>query len=205
LGFANAASAQSLAGMSLYLGAGAGHTVARPDVGDYSDLRPGATTNAGTDDDTAWRAYGGVQFTRNWGLEVSYSQLGKYMVNYAIPPGGVAASTNKLTAWSVAGVGTWPLTDALSLHAIVGLSFIRTEYTFTGNGVGYPASMTGSAQAINPLIGAGANYDITKHIAVRIDYQSFGKVGQATANLTNLNTTGHAHPALASAGLEVKF
>ena len=207
LGLANAAHAQSsLADMHWYLGGGLGHTAARPNVGDYADLRSGASTTIGDDGTTAWKAYGGLQFTPNWGLELGYAHLGKYDVNYALSgTGGNGMSTDKLSAWSLAGVGTWPINEKFSLHALAGLAWLRSEYSFTGNGLGYPFSDSGSSRALNPTLGLGANYNINKNFAIRFDYQSFGKVGQQTNNFTNPGATGEARPALTSIGLEAKF
>lgn len=212
LGLANAAHAQSssspysLADMHWYLGGGLGHTTASPNVGDYADLRGGASTTIGTDSSTAWKAYGGLQFTPNWGMELGYADLGKYNVNYALAgTSGNGMSTNKLSAWSLAGVGTWPINERFSLHAIAGLAWLRSEYTFTGDGTFYPGNTGSTAHALNPTLGLGANYNINKNLAIRFDYQSYGKVGQQTNNLTNPGASGEARPALTSIGLEAKF
>ncbi|HEX4327298.1 MAG TPA: outer membrane beta-barrel protein [Burkholderiales bacterium] len=213
LGLSNAAHAQSmtqslaqsLADTRWYLGAGVGHVNASPNVGDYADLRSGASTTIGVDGSTAWKAYGGAQFTPNWGLELDYADLGKYNVTYGLPPAGNGMSTNKLSAWSLAGVGTWPINQYFSVHALAGLAWLRSEYSFTGDGVSYPAGTGGSARALNPTLGLGADYNINKTFAIRFDYQSFGKVGQQTNNFTNPGATGEARPALTSIGLEAKF
>lgn len=217
LGMAGAAHAQSAASSSpstpfsladthFYLGAGLGHTTASANVGDYADLRGGALTSVGTDDSTAWKVYGGLQFTPVWGMELGYAGLGKYGVNYALPStGGTGVGTDKLSAWSLGGTATWPINEHFSVHGLLGLAYVNSDFNFAGNGTSYPGAYSASAHSVNPTLGLGASYYFTPHLGVRFDYQNFGKVGQQTNNLTNPGTTGEARPALTSVGMEYKF
>lgn len=207
LGAAGTAHAQSPAlkmDTHWYVGAGAGHTAARPDTGDYADLRGGATTQVGTDDSLAWKAYGGWRYSRYWAVELAYANLGRYAVNYGLGGSGGNGS-NKLSAWSLALVGTWPLNDTLSLYALAGVAAVHSDYSFTGSGPAYPSSDRGDNHTTNLTLGMGATYAFARNFAVRVDYQSYGRVGSETKNFTKPSTTGESHPGLASVGLEARF
>lgn len=187
-----------------YAGVGVGHTTARPDTGDYADARTGSTTVVGTDDSLAWKVYGGWRFSRYWAVETAYAQLGRYTVNYGFGTGG-GNGVNKLSAWSVALLGIWPMTDTFSLYALAGAAVVHSEYHFSGDGVVYPASASGDNNTINPTLGMGASYAFTRNFALRFDYQSYGRVGSQSHNFTSPGATGQAHPGLTTVGLEARF
>jgi len=189
-----------------YLGGGLGRTTASPNQGDYADLRAGASTSTGRDNSVTWKAYGGVQFTPNWGLELGYANLGKYQNSYSLPATSSSGTgTNKLSAWSLAGVGTYAVNEVFSLHAKAGLALVRNEYSFSGSGASYAAGDNGSDRSTNLLLGFGAKYTISKNFALRFDYENYGKVGKNTNNLTSLGATGQARPAMLSAGVQYMF
>jgi OOP family OmpA-OmpF porin len=202
--FTGAAHAQSAIDPHWYLGGGLGHVYADPNKADYADLRPGATNSTTQDDSTAWKLYGGLQLTPNWGLELGYADLGQYHNNYSLPAGDQGQSTNKLSAWSLAGTGTWPINQQFSLHAKAGLALVSSNYTFSGGG-GYPTGDNGSNLSATPTVGVGAMYHINPHVALRVDYDAYGKVGNPTGNLTTTGATGDARPSMVSAGVQYNF
>jgi opacity protein-like surface antigen len=189
---------------SWYVGLGVGHTTARADTGDYADARTGATTQVGTADNLAWKVYGGWRFSRYWAVETAYAQMGRYTVNYGFGTGG-GNGVNKLSAWSVALLGIWPMTGSLSVYALAGAAVVHSDYHFTGDGVIYPATAGGSNNTVNPTLGLGASYAFARNFAVRFDYQSYGRSGSESRNFTNLGATGQSHPGLATLGLEAHF
>ena len=205
LALSGAAHAQSAIDPHWYLGAGVGHTNADPNKADYADLRGGAATTTSRDNSTALKVYGGVQLTPHWGLELGYADLGKYQNTYSLPAtGSYAQSTNKLSAWSLAGVGTWPVTGAFSLHAKAGLALVSSQYSFSGGG-SYAAGDNGSDLSANPMFGVGAKYDINRNFAIRFDYENYGKVGKSTGNLTTAGATGESRPSMVSASVQYNF
>ncbi len=205
--FAGAAHAQSLPPDShFYFGGGLGHVHADPNKGDYSDQAPGSTTNTGRDDSTAWKLYGGLQWNKYWGLEAGYANLGQFQNNYSLSTTNSSATgTNRLSAWSLAGTGTYPINDAFSLNAKAGVALLRSNYSFSGTGPSFLSGDNGNDHSTNLLLGVGGQYNLTKNVALRLDYENYGKVGQNTNNLTTPGTTGDTKPSLLSASVKYMF
>ena len=76
---------------------------------------------------TAYKLYGGYQFTPNWGLEAGYNDLGnKYSVAGSL--GGTPYNaTYKMDNWYVAATGTLPLQGGFSLLGKIGGEMIMTD------------------------------------------------------------------------------
>ena len=138
--------------------------------------------------DTAsmFRVTGGYQFAPMWGAEVSYGAYGK-----ASAGTGFGLSVDwQLSGLQVSGTGTFPLGDAFALIGKLGIA--RTDLKLSGGGASVSATSTKLAYGI------GAQYDFTKSIAARAQYENLGKVGDA-------NTTGTSTVTLLSAGVVFKF
>jgi OOP family OmpA-OmpF porin len=205
--FAGAAHAQLIPpDAHAYIGGGLGHVDADPNKGDYSDQTPGAGTNTGTDNSTAWKLYGGLQLDKNWGVEAGYAHLGQFQNSYSLPAtGSSAVGTNKLSAWSLAGTGTYPINQAFSLNAKAGVALLRSNYSFSGVGPSYLSGDSGNDHSTNLLLGVGGQYNLNKNVALRLDYENYGKIGQNTNNLTTPGTTGDVKPSMLSASLKYSF
>ena len=207
VGLAGAARAQSVSDPRWYIGGALGSADAHANKSDYADAQAGSSTSF-SHDGTPWKLYGGVQLTPNWGVEYGYARLGNYSNTYSLPAsGGYGVGSNKLSAWTVAGTGTWPVNNAFSLNAKLGIALLRNEYSFSGSGsgTGYASGDNGSDRTANLLVGFGAKYDVTKEWAIRFDYENYGKVGKSTNNLTTLGATGVAKPSMLSAGVQYSF
>jgi OOP family OmpA-OmpF porin len=189
-----------------YIGGGLGQVDAGPNKGDYSDQRTAATTSTGKDNSTAWKAYGGVQLDKNWGVEFGYARLGKYSNDYSLSgTGSVGSSTNKLSAWTFAGTGTYPINDRFSLRGKAGIALLRSEYSFSGVGPSYLAGDSGTSRSTNLLLGVGGQYNLNKNMSLLVEYENFGKVGKSTNNLTTPGATGEARPSMISASVKYTF
>ena len=62
---------------------------------------------------TSYKLYGGYQFSPNWGLELGYNDLGRYL--------GARSES-----WTLAGTGTLPVTNNWSLLGKLGVAANRT-------------------------------------------------------------------------------
>jgi len=189
-----------------YLGGGLGHVNASPNSSDYADQRPGAQTTTGRDNSTAWKAFGGYQFNSIWGAELGYAHLGQFQNSYSLPAQSSSGTgTDKLSVWSLAGTATWPINQQFALRGKLGLARLRSDYTFSGTGSGYVAGDNGSATKTNLMVGLGAQYNINRNVALRFDYENFGKVGAPTNNLGTPGATGQAKPSMVSASVQYLF
>lgn len=99
---------------------------------------------------SSWQLYGGLQFNPIWGLEVSYTDLGR-------------DRTAGIKSWSLAGTGTAPLSANWSLIGKLGGASNRSR-------------SSGSGDHIDTLIGAGVGYNFSKNLGVRLLYEDFGKL-----------------------------
>ena len=100
--------------------------------------------------ESAWKVYGGLQFTPSWGIELGYTDLGKYR--------GANIDT-----WSLAGTGTLALSQDWSLLGKLGAASNRAKFASAGNHT-------------DLLVGVGVAYAINKNLGVRLEYEDFGKL-----------------------------
>jgi OmpA-OmpF porin, OOP family len=131
------------------------------------------------------RVAGGYQFTPMWGAEVSYGDYGK-----ASAGTGFGLSVDwQLSGLQISGTGTFPIAPGLSLIGKLGIA--QTDLKVSGGGTSSTATST------NLAIGVGAQYDFTKNISVRAQYEDLGDVGDSN--------TGKTKVTLLSAGVVFKF
>lgn len=148
----------------------------------------------GNSSKTSVKIFGGFKFTPNWGLEAQYSDLGSR--NLELTNGGVQIGTGslKVSQLSIAATGTLPLATNFSLLGKLGVSGNSAKANFSIPAAGFAVS--GSENKTDLMIGVGVLYDLTPKIAVRAEYEDFGK----------LNSTGNAVRANNfSVGLQYKF
>ena len=128
------------ASAQMYLGAGVGE--ARTD-----------TTK------TSLKLYGGYQYNPTWGVELGYTDLGRYQ-------------GSNVESWSVAGTGTVPLGQRWSLLGKLGAATNRPRFANASNHT-------------DLLVGVGVGYSMTKNVGLRVEYENFGKL----SNVSNVNNS----------------
>lgn len=103
--------------------------------------------------DTGLKIHGGYAFTPNFALETGYARLGRF----DSPAGRVKAD-----GYFADAVGTVPLVDRLSAFGRVGV--------FNGK---LDSTLQGSERSTNYKVGAGLQYDLTKNIGVRGEWERY--------------------------------
>ncbi len=137
------------------------------------------------DSDTGFKLTAGYDFTKNFGVEVGYADLGKP----SIAAGGDRA-TAEPRSYYLAGTATYPIDEAFSVFAKAGVTNNHTKLGATG----VPTEKFTHTAAI---LGVGAAYNFTKNIAGVIEYENFGKtVDEQGGNLKS---------DMVSIGLRYKF
>ena len=145
------------------------------DVGQTNAKDTCSTGVAGCNDTaTAIRAAGGYQFTPMWGMEFSYATYGKANL-------GGSHGDWKTSGVQASCIGTFPVSESFSVLGKVGVA--RIEHQVNG----------ATSTKTNPAWGIGAQYDFTRSIAFRAQYEQLGTIGDA-------NTTGEAKVSLLSVG-----
>jgi OmpA-OmpF porin, OOP family len=118
---------------------------------------PGVT---GCDEtDTALSIFGGYQFSRNFGAEIAYVELGKA---HFVSPGG--NSTVESTGFEFSGIGTFPINEKLSLYGKLG--FFLWDADLKG-----PTAV--SDDGTDLTFGFGARWNFTKSLAGQVQWQRY--------------------------------
>ncbi len=163
-----------------YVGVGLGRTDVKKtsswtQVTDAALLTRGLTSTTLIEShDTAWKLFGGYQFNENFAVEAGYHDLGTFKGVTSVTAPAAATVGGKWDAYagSVSAVGIYPLVKQFSVFGKAGFAVSRVK-------VDVPAAAPYSASAtrLQPLIGIGARFDITKAIGVRAEFERFNNVG----------------------------
>jgi OOP family OmpA-OmpF porin len=145
-------------------------------IGQSHDKSGADSTLAITDHSgTGLKAWGGWSFDEHFGVEAGYVDLGKF----GSPAGDVKAS-----GYYLDGVGTLPLGNNFSALARIG-AFRGTLRDAVGD----------SDSGTNVKVGAGLQYDLTKNVGVRGEWERY--------RLDSFGT--HADNDLYSIGVNYRF
>jgi OOP family OmpA-OmpF porin len=136
---------------------------------------------APSETDTAWRLFGGYQFHPNFAAEIGYHNLGQ--VNFV-------QGDRDAKVWELVGIGMWPVANALSVYGKLGGYYGKSELH---------SSVVPSGDDTNGGLtyGVGAQYDMMRNAAVRVEWQRYDNVGG--------NTTGETDIDVLNVGLLWKF
>jgi OOP family OmpA-OmpF porin len=145
-----------------YIGANIGRAEQKWSVDDAGSMK---------DEDTSFKLYGGVNFTKNFGVEVGYVYFGEFSAS-GTDGLNSASISSKPTSLYLAATGTLPLNDQFSLFAKAGVSANSTKLRATLNGF----SVSGTEDDTSAMFGIGAAYNFTKNVALVAEYENFGKV-----------------------------
>jgi len=85
--------------------------------------------------DTAYKGFGGYQFSGNFAVEGSYFDLGKYSFSAPTAPPGVLDGSLRVRGYGVDAVGLLPLTERFSAFAKLGETYAQTRDSFSATGV----------------------------------------------------------------------
>lgn len=115
--------------------------------------------------DNAWKIYGGFEFNKTWGVEVGYADFGNLRNTYT-----VGTLNAKSRGVYTAGTVTLPLGEHFSLFGKLGVTANHSSAS------GPAGSVSGNQGSL--MGGVGAAFNITKNIAVAVEYENFGKVAE---------------------------
>jgi len=153
-----------------YIGADLGQAKFKASCGGFS----------GCDDkDTAWRVFGGYQFNRNLGAEVGYTDLGSVA---GTAPG--VSSRADAHAWELTGVGSIPIVGGLSAYGKLGAYYGKVEATGTAGALSSTASETNTGLTY----ALGAQYDFTRNLGVRAQWQRYDNMGGNSTGETDVDS-----------------
>ena len=109
--------------------------------------------------DTAFRLFAGYQFHPNVAAEFGYTDLGKTKFSDT----GFSAEA-AATAWDLSALGMWPVMPQLQIFGRLGL--YHGEVKFSGD-------LSGSKTTSGLTYGLGGEYDFTRNLGARLEWQRF--------------------------------
>ena len=174
-----------------YLGLGAGQSRGSVDNATLSAVLNGtAVTAAGTSNNnpTGGKAFLGYQFNKYIAAEGGYFRLGKFNVNAVTAPAGTVNGTLSNTiGWNLDVVGTAPIVqDKFLLLARLGVQSSKTSDLFSGTGAAGAIGLAPSKNLVSYKYGAGAEFDFTKNIGVRAEWERY-RVSDGISGNVNVN------------------
>lgn len=144
---------------TFYLGAG---------IGTRGNLH--IQTPAGTQDNTnnplPFKVFGGYELTDNFALEAGYTDFGKYKF--------AQLGTSDIKAFHLVAKGSMKLGESWALFGKVGASHIKLDHA---------GLSLADISETRPMLAAGAEYAITKNLALGLELVNHGTVRSPTTNL----------------------
>ncbi|MDB5810741.1 MAG: OmpA/MotB domain protein [Betaproteobacteria bacterium] len=174
-----------------YIGAGAGQ--ARADTPNTAAVVVGtpvtSVATSGDSTSTGAKAFLGYQFNKYIAAEGGYFRLGDFTFDATTTPAGTLHGSYKnRSGWNLDAVGSLPLfNDKFSLLGRVGVQSSKTSDLF--NGTGAATALTNPSPSKNKVsykYGAGAEYDFTKNIGVRAEWERY-RVSDGINSEVNVN------------------
>ena len=139
--------------------------------------------------DTAYKIFGGLEVNEYITMEVGYVNLGEATVT------GATSGTVSAHGMTMQVLGTFALNPSFTLLVRGGMNILNAEVD--GTIAGTPTNNAGDTD-VAWSAGLGAQYNMTKSVGLRMEWERFHKVGDAA-------TTGEADVDMISAGLVYKF
>ena len=116
------------------------------------------------------KVFGGYGFTPTLGIEAGYTHLRHYDADYTTGS-TTMYSANKGKRAYLAMTGTKALNEQFSVYGKAGLGYQQNDFLLTGTGYDYYANDSKSG-----LYGAiGAQYNLSKQVALTVEYERYGK------------------------------
>ncbi len=138
-------------------------------------LTAGYTTTSidADDDDIGFKVLAGYRFNRNFAIEGSAFDLGKFGFRQVLVPDANLAGNIRPMGYALDLVGFLPLSDANSLFARAGLNYAEVREAFSArNLVSHPFPKS-SNDDFNIKFGVGFQHDFSDNLAMRIEAERY--------------------------------
>jgi OmpA-OmpF porin, OOP family len=169
---------------TFYVGAGIGQ--ANSDVDTDSIAFVSGTPISVDNTTTAFKLFGGYQFSKYIGIELGYIDMGE--IKASAP--GPDTYTIALSGFDAFFVGTWPISNDFTLFGKLGFISWNSDITISLAGIG---TGSGSENDIDLAFGVGGQYNISKNFGVRVEYEAFDidvqKAGAGSTFVLSLSAT----------------
>jgi OOP family OmpA-OmpF porin len=136
------------------------------------------------DSDTGYGVAGGYQLNDHFAMEFAYVDLGsvEYQFAVTVTDGEDVADAEVGLASAAEGavvsaLGILPIGERFSLFGRVGLAMLSADGTARVALGGNSQQASQSSQKFDPVFGAGAEFSVTKHFAIRLAWDRYLDVG----------------------------
>jgi OOP family OmpA-OmpF porin len=146
----------------------------------------GAVSSNTDNKDTAFKVFGGHQFTRNLALEGGYFYLGKNRFNAATVPFGTLSGNNKVQGVNLDLVATLPLSERFSALARIGAQQAWTKSSYSGTGAGAGVAGSSKRNDTNVKYGLGMQYEISPAMLLRGEVERY-RIDNAVGQRNNVD------------------
>jgi OOP family OmpA-OmpF porin len=133
------------------------------------------------DKDTSWKLFGGYQFNQYFGYELAIADMGERAASLA----GIGPATANFRFFEMTLTATLPLGQRLSAYGKAGIFTWDIDYDL-------PPGFIGSADSHGNdyTFGLGVKYQFTRGFAMRLEWQRYNDVGDASTGRFNADTFG---------------
>lgn len=159
------------------------------------------TSSSVDDTATAYKAYIGYRYNANFGIEAGYANIGKATGKLGLAEGeltGTLKGEVKSHATFVDLVGFMPISDSFTVFAKVGGAYAYTKLKVSFTDADGEVSDSESDGEVVPKAGLGLEYNLSKTIGLRAEYEKYFDVGDK-------NKTGEADADIWTVGLRFNF
>lgn len=171
--FLAAGSASAQTGIYFFAGAGAGNP--KFDEADFDLFGIPRKTDS---TDTTYHLGVGYRFSAHWAAEVGVAHLGDYSHDHSDFVSVALSERYEVRGIKTAVVGNWPSsTDPFFFFGKLGIATTEVTNEISGTIGGAAFSARAEKKHNSLLAGFGAQYNITRSIGVRAEYESWGEVG----------------------------
>lgn len=126
------------------------------------------------EDDTAYKIFGGYQFSDYFALEGGYFDLGDYRYNVnALTPGATWTGRAKVRGLNLDLVGILPMGERFSAFGRVGAVYAENKNTYRGYGAATVASFGDDDNDSTHKYGVGLQYRINDNMSARLEAERY--------------------------------
>ena len=158
-----------------YVGASAG----RSDAKDWCSGSTGRCDDRGK----GFKAYVGIQITKNFGAEISYLDLGEVSIGTTLSGVSVGAAV-QVDGFSIVGTAALPLTDRFDLFVKAGFFSWNLDAGLTVSGL---EVLSINRDGTDETYGIGARVKVSDRIGLRAEWERFKDVGDSITDESDVD------------------
>ncbi|MGH8396725.1 MAG: outer membrane protein [Gammaproteobacteria bacterium] len=141
--------------------------------------------NSSFTNSTGYRFTYGYQINSNWGIEVSYVDLGESDFTISQSGSGGAGyqsitGDTRARGWGLSGVGTYPIDDQWSLFARVGAIDARVSLSNDTNTSLGTLTLSNTSTDWRAMFGAGISWSFAEDWTARLGWDQYHQLGDSS-------------------------